>query len=401
MKALEGYRVIDFTHDQAGPSCTQMLAWLGADVIKIERPGAGDRARLLYPGPTPNPDSYFFMLLNNNKRSTVINLKSDEGIAIAKRMVEKADVVAENLGPGAMDRLGLDWENVHRMNPRAVYASVKGFGSYGPYADYKCFETVAQAMSGAMSVTGFPDLPMVGGANVGDSGTGMHLAIAVLGALVQRERTGRGQLVEVAMQETVLNVTRVKFAPTLATGQPHPRTGNRSASGVFADLYRCAGDNPTDCIYLFLAPDNPEAFKALVRIIGRPEMLDDARFNTPQARIKHYEEMGEAITAWTRQHDKRTVMKTLCEAGVACGMVLDTKEVLDDPHLRERGMVFDMDHPTRGRTPMIGSPLRLSDSPTEYRRAPMLGEHTAEVMQELLGMSAEEVARLRAAKVLG
>ena len=400
MKALEGIRVIDFTHDQAGPSSTQMLAWLGADVIKIERPVVGDRARLLSPGDKPNPESYFYLLLNNNKRSTVLNLKSEEGIEIARKMVEKADVVAENLGPGAMDRLGFTWENVHKLNPRAIYASVKGFGSYGPYAEYKCFETVAQAMSGAMSVTGYPDTPMVGGANVGDSGTGMHLAIAILGALMQRERTGKGQRVEVAMQEAVLNLTRVKYAYTLATSQPAPRAGNRSASNTFADLYRCAGDKPTDSIYLMLPADNPEAFKALAKIIGRPDLLTDARFNTPQARLEHPDELSEAITAWTRQHDKRAVMSTFSAAGIACGMVLDTVEVLADPHLRERGTVFDMDHPTRGRMSMVGCPLRLSDSPVEYRRAPMLGEHTDEVMKDLLGYTAEDIARLRRDKVI-
>lgn len=400
MKALEGIRVIDFTHDQAGPSCTQMLAWLGADVIKIEKPGTGDRARVLSRNDKPNPESYFYLTLNNNKRSTIINLKSEEGIELARKMVEKADVVAENLGPGAMDRLGFTWENVHKLNPRAVYASVKGFGSYGPYAKYKCFETVAQAMSGAMSVTGYPETPLVTGANVGDSGTGMHLTIAILGALMQRERTGKGQRVEVAMQEAALNLTRTKFAHTLANGEPHPRTGNRSASNTFSDMYRCKGDKATDCVYLMVAPDNPEAFKALSKIIGRPDLLTDARFNTPQARILHYDEMGEAISAWTKQHDKRSVMTTFSAAGVACGMVLDTVEVLADPHLRERGMIFDLDHPTRGKMSMVGSPLRLSDSPVENRRAPMLGEHTDEVMKELFNYTNEDIARLRRDKVI-
>ena len=220
-KALEGIRVIDFTHDQAGPSCTQMLAWLGADVIKIERPPFGDRARRLWNMDNPDIDSFFFLLLNSNKRSTVIDLKTDEGKEIARRMIKEADVVAENLGPGVMQRLGLGYDAVKELNPRIVYASVKGFGSYGPYSDYKCFEPVAQATSGAMSVTGEAGgPPMVNGANIGDSGTGMHLAMAILAALVQRGRTGQGQLVEVAMQEAVLNLTRVKFTGTLATGKP-------------------------------------------------------------------------------------------------------------------------------------------------------------------------------------
>src|SRR6266550_3544304 len=220
-QALDGIRVIDFTHDQAGPSCTQMLAWLGADVIKIENPKGGDRARRLWNSDNPDLDSFFFLLLNSNKRSTVIDLKSADGKEIARRLIKEADVVAENLGPGVMDRLGLGWDAVKELNPRAVFASVKGFGSYGPYSGFKCFEPVAQATSGAMSVTGEAGgPPLVNGANIGDSGTGMHLAIAILAALVQRGRTGQGQLVEVAMQEAVLNLTRVKFTPTLRDGKP-------------------------------------------------------------------------------------------------------------------------------------------------------------------------------------
>src|SRR5438132_9793228 len=232
-QALEGIRVIDFTHDQAGPSCTQMLAWLGADVIKIENPKGGDRARRLWNSDNPNVDSFFFLLLNSNKRSTVIDLKNGEGKEIARRLIKEADVVAENLGPGVMDRLGLGYDAVKELNPRTVYASVKGFGSYGPYSAYKCFEPVAQATSGAMSVTGEADgPPLLNGANIGDSGTGMHLAIAILAALVQRGRTGKGQLVEVAMQEAVLNLTRVKFTPTLRDGEPCQGTALRPTSVV-------------------------------------------------------------------------------------------------------------------------------------------------------------------------
>src|SRR4051812_16730165 len=269
-QALEGIRVIDFTHDQAGPSCTQMLAWLGADVIKIERPPHGDRARRLWNSDNPNLDSFFFLLLNSNKRSTVINLKAEEGREAARRLIREADIVAENLGPGVMERLGLGYEAVKELNPRAIYASVKGFGSYGPYSGYKCFEPVAQATSGAMSVTGEAGgPPMVNGANIGDSGTGMHLTIAILAALVQRERTGRGQLVEVAMQEAVLNLTRVKYTQTLATEKPLERSGNRSATGGYSDLLRCAptkteGSGRNDYVYIIVPPDNPEMFRAAI-----------------------------------------------------------------------------------------------------------------------------------------
>jgi formyl-CoA transferase len=400
-KALDGIRVIDFTHDQAGPACTQMLAWLGADVIKIERPPGGDRARRLWYSDRADLDSYFFLLLNSNKRSTVINLKTEEGKEIARRLVREADVVAENLGPGVMERLGLGYEAVKAINPRAIYASVKGFGSFGPYSSFKCFEMIAQATSGAMSVTGFPDgPPAVTGVNVGDAGTGMHLTIAILAALVQRQATGRGQLVEVAMQEAVLNITRVKFTPTLSTGRPLERMGNRSASGAYADLVRCAGAGVNDYVYLMLPPDNAEPFEALVDIIGRDDLRRDARFSTPPARANHIEALTAVIEGWTMKRDKHEVMRAFAGRGIPCGAVLDTAEVLADPHLRERGTVFDLEHPTRGRFAMIGSPLRLSDSPIEVSRAPLFGEHTEEVLRTLAGCSADEVQRLREKGVL-
>jgi len=395
-QALEGIRVIDFTHDQAGPSCTQMLAWLGADVIKIERPPHGDRARRLWNSDNPNLDSFFFLLLNSNKRSIVLDLKTDEGKEVARRLVGEADVVAENLGPGVMERLGLGYEAVKALNPRAIYASVKGFGSSGPYSGFKCFEPVAQATSGAMSVTGEADgPPMVNGANIGDSGTGMHLTIAILAALVQRQSTGHGQFVEVAMQEAVLNLTRVKFTSTLATGKPLARTGNRSSTGGYADLVRCAGGGPNDHVYLIVPPDNPEMFEALVEVIGRPDVRSDDRFGTPAARARNAEALTGVIERWTMEREKHEVMKALAGRGIPCGAVLDTAEVLADPHLRERSTIFDLDHPTRGRFSVIGCPVRLSDSPVAASRAPLLGEHTEDVLRTLAGCTPEEIRRLR------
>jgi len=295
-----------------------------------------------------------------------------------------------------MERLGLGYEAVKALNPRAIYASVKGFGSFGAYSGFKCFEMIAQATGGAMSVTGYPDRPpVVTGANIGDAGTGMHLTIAILAALVQRQRTGRGQLVEVSMQEAVLNITRVKFTPTLGTGQPLLRTGNRSVSGAYADLVRCAGAGPNDYVYLMLPPDNAEPFGALVEVIEREDLRTDARFSTPPARARHAEELTAVIESWTMKRDKHEVMRALAGRGIPCGAVLDTAEVLDDPHLRERGTVFDLDHPTRGRFAMIGSPLRMSDSPTEASPAPLYGEHTEEVLTTLAGYTPEEVRRFR------
>jgi formyl-CoA transferase len=400
-QALEGIRVIDFTHDQAGPSCTQMLAWLGADVIKIERPPNGDRARKLWNSDNPNVDSFFFLLLNSNKRSTVIDLKTDEGKEIARRLIKECDVVAENLGPGVMNRLGLGYDEVKQLNPRAVYASVKGFGSYGPYSGYKCFEPVAQATSGAMSVTGEADgPPLVNGANIGDSGTGMHLAMAILAALVQRGRTGEGQLVEVAMQEAVLNLTRVKFTGTLATGEPLQRSGNRSPTGGYSDLIRCAGTKGkdggvNDYIYIIVPPDNPEMFHAAMEVIGRPELREDERFKNAAARAKNAAALTEVLESWTVSRNKHDVMKAFAGRGIVCGAVLDTSEVLSDPHLRERGTIVDLDHPTRGRFSTIISPLRLSESPVAARRAPLYGEHTADVLRDLAGYTPEEVQALR------
>ena len=400
-QALEGIRVIDFTHDQAGPSCTQMLAWLGADVIKIERPPHGDRARRLWNMDNPDLDSFFFLLLNSNKRSTVINLRTDNGKEIARRLIRNADIVAENLGPGVMERLGLGYEAVKELNPRAIYASVKGFGSYGPYSGFKCFEPVAQATSGAMSVTGEAGgPPMVNGANIGDSGTGMHLTIAILAALVQRERTGRGQLVEVAMQEAVLNLTRVKYTQTLATGKPLERTGNRSATGGWSDLLRCAGSGSNDYVYMIIPPDNPEMFDAMTEVIARPDLRTDDRFATPPGRARNGAELTAEIERWTAGRDKREVMKAFAARGIVCGAVLDTAEVLADPHLRQRETIFDLDHPTRGRFSVIGCPVRLSDSPVAARRAPLKGEHTEEVLRALGGYTAEEIRGLRDKNVI-
>src|SRR5580700_6032389 len=395
-RALDGIRVIDFTHDQAGPSCTQMLGWLGADVIKIERPPYGDRARRLWNADNPNVDSYFFLLLNSGKRSTVLNLKTVEGKEVARRLVREADVVAENLGPGVMDRLGLGYDAVKELNPRAVYASVKGFGSYGPYSGFKCFEPVAQATSGAMSVTGETDgPPMVNGANIGDSGTGMHLTIAILAALVQRHSTGHGQLVEVAMQEAVLNLTRVKYTQTLANGTPLDRTGNRSSTGGWSDLLRCAGNGSNDYVYITIPPDNPEMFEAMTEVMGRPDLRTDERFETPPARARNGAALTAEIEGWTARREKREVMKAFAGRGIVCGAVLDTAEVLADPHLRERETIFDLEHPTRGRFSVIGCPLRLSDSPVAARRAPLKGEHTEDVLRSLAGYTPEEIRRLR------
>ncbi len=399
-KALEGMRVIDMTHDQAGPSCTQMLAWLGADVIKIEMAdGRGDRARWLRRD-DPDKDSYFFLLLNSNKKSTTLDLRHPKGKELLKTLKKDADILVENRGPGAMDRLGLGYEDLKQVNSRLVYASVKGFGSFGPYSDYKCFEPVAQATSGAMSVTGWSDRPPSPlGANVGDSGTGMHTVIGILAALVHRNVSGKGQMVEVAMQEAVLNLTRVRFTGTLTDGKPEPRPEFGAAVGL-GGVIPCAPGGPNDYAYLMIPPDSEEMFRAAMRAMGREDLIEDPRFAEPMVRVKNAAGLLEIIRDWTKSKDKREVMAAFAGEGVPCGAVFDTSEVINQPHLIERGMVDEMEHPARGKYPVIGCPVRPSDSPVELKRAPLYSEHSDEVFTALGGLTQEEVDQLRQDKVI-
>ena len=402
-KALEGIRVIDMTHDQAGPSCTQMLAWLGAEVIKVEMAdGIGDRSRWLRRD-DPNLDSYFFLLLNNNKKSTTLNLRDPKGKELFKTLIKDADIMAENRGPGAMDRLGLGYEDLKTINPRLIYAAVKGFGSYGPYSDYKCFEPVALATSGALSCTGFDDRPpAVLGANVGDSGTGMHAVIGILAALVQRNVSNEGQLVEVAMQEAVLNLTRVRFTGTLTDGSAEPRQTSHEGRrpGSVGGLFVCAPGGPNDYVYLMLPPDNPGMFPLAMGAMGRSDLIKDKRFSTPESRTANAEELGKIIEKWIAQRDKRAVMSAFAGAGVPCGAVYDTSEVMADPHLRERETITEIKHPTSDTYPMIGSPVRLSASSVKVTRAPLYGAPSDEIFSTLGGLSQADILELRNAKVI-
>jgi formyl-CoA transferase len=391
-KALEGIRVLDLTQYEAGPSCTQMLAWLGADVIKIEPP-SGEPARR---GLSENRDldAWFFLLLNSSKRSVTLNLKSPRGRTMFEEMAKGADVVVENLGPGAMDRLGLGYEALRRLNPRLIVASVKGFGSSGPYSGYKSFEMIAQAMAGAMSMTGWPDGPptkAIGG--LADTGTGLHTAIGILAALFQRQTTGVGQQIEVAQQDAVVNLLRIHLRDTYLNGKPVPRRGNRSAGASPSNLYRCRPFGPND--YVFIHCATTDMWRTVATIVGRPELGDDPRYADRQDRATFYADIDAMVEAWTETRTKHEVMEIMAGAGVPCGAVLDSAEVLSDPHLRQRGMIVDLEHPTRGRFPMPANPVRMSESPTEVARAPLLGEHNAEVYGKLLGLDEDELAALR------
>ena len=391
-QALSGIRVIDMTHNQAGPACAQILAFLGADVIKLEEPKGGDIARINMRD-RPDSDSLFFLILNANKRSLTLNLKTDEGKALFRRVIAESDVLLENFGPGALDRLGLGYKVLSQLNPRLIYATIKGFGTYGPYSDFKSFEPIAQAMGGAMSVTGFPENPptYVFPA-IGDSGTGMHMAIGILAALQQRHATGKGQHVEVSMQDAVVNLIRVSLRDHQRLGRPVPRSGNQLGRTVPGTTYPCAPGGPNDYVYIYA---QPQMWKSFLGVLGREELAEDPRFKTPEARWENRAELNAIVAAWTSQRGKHEVMRLLGDAGVPCGACLDTGEVLADPHLRAREMIVDVDYPPRGTYQTVGCPIKLSDSPVAVTRPPMLGEHTEAVLGELCGMTEEEVKRLR------
>ena len=394
--ALEGIRVLDCSQFEAGPSCAETLAWLGAEVIKIEPP-TGEQARYGF-SEQPGVDSTFFCMLNMNKKSVTLNLKSPQGREMFQARAKTADVVIENLGPGAMERLGLGHEALAKLNPRIITASVKGFGSDGPYASYKSFEMIAQAMGGVMSVTGTADGPPTKvESGIGDTATGLHAAIGILGAIIQRGVTGVGQRIEVAQQDVVVNLTRIHFREHYLGVTPVPRRGNRSPTAVPSNTYRCPPFGPNDYVYIHVA--NPEMWKAFVNVLGQPE-LADPRLADRAERLARRDEIEAIIESWTGTRTKHEVMALLGPAGVPCGAVLDSAEVMANEHLRGRGMIVDVEHPKRGRMAMPASPIRMSASSTEVTRAPLLGEHNAEVLGKVCGLGADELATLKADGVI-
>lgn len=393
MQALDHIKILDLTQFEAGPSCTEILAFLGAEVVKVESPKGGDQGRYLITE-KPGVDSPYFLLLNANKKSVTLNLKSDKGKALFKQLVPHFDVMIENYGPGAVEELGLGYEVIARLNPRIIYAQVKGFGTYGPYAEYKSFDMIAQATGGAMSVTGTPETPpLKPGPTIGDTGTGIHCAVGILAALLQREKTGKGQRLEVSMQDAVVNLNRVAMLGHYLGNVPAPRVGNRVAVLAPTDLYPCAPGGPND--YAYLITTTQEMWDSLLRTIGRPELRTDPRFADQRGRNAHFNELFEVIAGWTRQRSKFEVMRALGEAGVPCGAVLDSGDILANEHLRARGMVTTIEHPTRGTFTMLGCAVQLSESPVEIRPAPLLGQHNADVLGTLLGLTTADLAGLK------
>ena len=379
-QALTGIRVVDLTNNQAGPSCGQILAWLGADVVKVEEPGKGDPARQSLKD-RPDADSLFYLSFNGNKRSLTLNLKHPRGKEAFTRLLKTADVLLENFGPGVIERLGFGYQVLRGLNPRLVFASIKGFGSYGPYRDYKSYEPIAQAMGGAMSVTGLPDgPPMYVWPSIGDSGTGMHCVIGILAALMQRHTTGEGQQVEISMQDAVVNLIRVSLRDHQRRGGSMPRTGNQLGSGVPGTTYRCAPGGPNDYVFIFV---QQQMWHPLLKAIGHEDLVGDARYETGDARWRNRDEVNALVEAWTASRSKHEVMKILADAGVPCGACLDTGEVLTDPHLHAREMIVEVEHPVRGKYLTVGNPIKLSASHTTIGPSPLLGQHRVEILKEL------------------
>jgi formyl-CoA transferase len=413
-KALDGVKILDFTHVQSGPTCTQLLAWFGADVIKVEKAGTGDITREQLRD-IPDVDSLYFTMLNHNKRSVTLDTKSESGKQVLERLVKHCDVLVENFAPGALDRMGFTWERIQQLNPRMIVASVKGFGP-GPYEECKVYENVAQCAGGSASTTGFDDgPPLVTGAQIGDSGTGLHLALGIVAALYQRSTTGRGQKVLAAMQDGVLNLCRVKLRdqqrltrtgvmkeypqhPNGKFGAAVPRAANASGGGQPGTIVKCKGWETDPNAYLYFIAQAP-VWKDICAVIGKQDWLTDPNYSTPEARLPRLKDVFAAVESWTVTKTKFEAMALLNEHDIPCGPILSMEELANEPSLRKSGTIVEVDHPRRGKYLTVGNPIKMSDSPTEVTRSPLLGEHTDEVLAEL-GYAAADVAALRLKKVI-
>jgi len=413
-KALDGVRILDFTHVQSGPTCTQLLAWLGADVIKVERAGHGDITREQLRD-IEGVDSLYFTMLNHNKRSITLDTKKPQGKAVLERLVKHCDVLVENFAPGALDRMGFTWQRIQQLNPKMIVASVKGFGP-GPYEECKVYENVAQCAGGSASTTGFDDgPPLVTGAQIGDSGTGLHLALGIVAALYQRNTSGRGQRVLCAMQDGVLNLCRVKLRdqqrlarngvmkeypqyPDGNFGHSVPRAGNASGGGQPGWIIRCKGWETDPNAYLYFITQAP-VWAEICKVIGKEEWITDPEYATPSARLPRLKHVFDTIEKWTMTKTKFEAMEELNKHDIPCGPILSMEELAAEPSLRATGTVVEVDHPKRGKYLSVGNPIKMSDSATEVKRSPLLGEHTTEVLGEL-GLSAAEVDALKKAHVI-
>ncbi len=411
-KPLDHIKILDFTHVQSGPTCTQLLAWMGADVIKVERPGVGDATRKQLVD-VEGADSLYFTMLNHNKRSLTLNSKNESGKEVLERLIKTCDVLVENFAPGALDRMGFSWERIQELNPRMIMASVKGFGP-GPYEDCKVYENVAQCAGGSASTTGFRDgVPLVTGAQIGDSGTGLHLAFGICAALLHRDKTGRGQRVLAAMQDGVLNLCRVKlrdqqrlkagplkeysqYGEGIPFGEATPRAGNDSGGGQPGRILKCKGwETDPDAYTYFIT--QAAVWEKICDVIGKPEWKEHPDYATPPARLPHLNEIFGTIEEWTMTKTKYEVMEICNPLDIPVGPILSMKELADEPSLRETGTIVEVDHPERGPYLSVGCPVKLSDTEVVVERSPLLGEHSDEILRDVLGYSDEEIAALREA----
>ncbi len=416
MKALEGIKILDFTHVQSGPTCTQLLAWFGADVIKVERPGVGDATRKQLVD-VPDADSLYFTMLNHNKRSIELNSKNETGKQVLTRMIETCDVLVENFAPGALDRMGFTWERIQEINPRLIMASIKGFGP-GKYEDCKVYENVAQCAGGSASTTGFRDgPPLVTGAQIGDSGTGLHLCLGIVTALFQREKSGRGQKVSCAMQDSVLNLARVKlrdqqrlaagplkeysqFGEGVPFGEATPRAGNDSGGGQPGRILKCKGweQDPNAYTYFII---QAAIWEKVCDVIGKPEWKTESGYATPPERLARLNEIFETIEQWTMSKTKFEVMDICNPHDIPVGPILSMKEISEDEGLFATGTMVKVDHPERGEYLSVGCPIKLSDSAVEVERSPLLGEHTLEILKDVLGYSGDDLQSVVASGAVG
>ncbi|HEM8879786.1 formyl-CoA transferase [Providencia stuartii] len=412
---LQGIKVLDFTGVQSGPSCTQMLAWFGADVIKIERPGVGDVTRNQLRD-IPDVDALYFTMLNSNKRSVELNTKTPEGKEVMERLIKQADVLVENFHPGAIDHMGFTWEHIQELNPRLIFGSIKGFNENSPYADVKAYENVAQAAGGAASTTGFWDgPPLVSAAALGDSNTGMHLLIGLLAALLHREKTGKGQRVTMSMQDAVLNLCRVKLRdqqrlekvgyleeypqyPNGKFGDAVPRGGNAGGGGQPGWILKCKGWETDPNAYIYFTIQEQDWEQTCIAI-GKPEWAKDPAYSTPQARQPHIFDIFAEIEKFLADKDKHEAVEYLSKYGVPCAPVLSMREIARDQSLRDSGSIVEVEQPKRGTYLTVGCPMKFSSFTPEIKSAPLLGEHTEEVLTEL-GYSAEQIASMRANKAI-
>ncbi len=397
---LDGMLVIDLTQFEAGTSCTQMLAWFGARVIKIEQPDWGDPGRWIGGSSDKSVDSTYFMMHNSNKQSVTLNLKTEQGKELFRQLVAKADVVAENLAPGTFERLGFTYETLQALNPSIIYMTIKGFGTYGPYKDFKSFDMIAQAMGGSFAATGFPDdPPTYPGPVTGDTGAGLHAAIGVLSAYIDRKITGHSHKVEISMMDAVANFQRSSFVDQLEDGHPPARLGNINPHSVPGNAFQCQPEGPDDYVYIDVPLGNTHAWEALTQLIGQPELA--TRYADPAARQAQREEIEGLVAAWVHPHTRQEAMQACAQAGVPCGATLNTNELLADPHMRARGMIIDAEHPEYGPITLPGSPMHVDNGgEVTYRPAPLLGQHNAEVYQEFFGFDEAKLQELQEAEII-